>query len=170
MTMKTIVRVIDSISEGTGKIIHWACVALIVLMCFEVTARYVFNSPTIWSFELGRMLGVTIAFMGWAYTHRHHGHVRIDVFYTRLSARGKAITDIIGALLFFFPLLFLLTYTATKQVEFSWFIHETLMESYWYPPALPIRIVVLLGIFLFTIQGAAQFTRDLYQVIRNKPL
>ncbi len=168
--MRIIVKVIDSISEWTGKIARWVCVALVLVLVYEVTARYVFNAPTIWAYETATMFGGTIAALGWAYTHRHHGHVRIDVFYTRLSARGKAITDIIGALLFFFPLLFLLTYTATKQVEFSWFIHETLMESYWYPPALPIRIVVLLGIFLFTIQGAAQFTRDLYQVIRNKPL
>ncbi|MFC1903880.1 TRAP transporter small permease subunit [Chloroflexota bacterium] len=168
--MKKTIEVIDSIINWVGRTARWACVALILVLLYEVTARYAFNAPTNWAYETSMMLGCTIAALGWAYTHLHNGHVRIDVFYDRLSPRRKAISDVIGALLFFFPLLFILVYAATEMVQFSWSINEKWIESNWYPPALPIRILVLLGLLLFVVQGAAQFVRDLYQMIRNKPL
>jgi len=168
--MRTIVSIIDGISEWTGKTIRWACVALIIVLCYEVTARYVFNAPTIWAHETSCMLGGTIVALGWSYTHRHHGHVRVDVFYARLSPKGKAITDIICALLLFFPLLVILAYTAASWMWDSWSMNEVLIESYWYPPAGPIRTIMFLGLSLFALQGVAQFIRDLYLLRRNKPL
>jgi len=116
------------------------------------------------------MLGGTIVALGWSYTHRHHGHVRVDVFYARLSPKGKAITDIICALLLFFPLLVILAYTAASWMWDSWSMNEVLIESYWYPPAGPIRTIMFLGLSLFALQGVAQFIRDLYLLRRNKPL
>ncbi len=103
--MRSIIRVIDSISEWTGKTVRWVCLVLVVVVVYEVTARFVFNAPTLWAFETICMLLCTIGALGWAYTHRHHGHVRVDVLYTLLSPRGRAIIDVGGYLIFFFPLL-----------------------------------------------------------------
>jgi TRAP-type mannitol/chloroaromatic compound transport system permease small subunit len=168
--MRIIVRATDSISEWTGKIVRWACVALVLALCYEVIARYVFNAPTIWAHETSCMLGGTIVALGWAYTHRHHGHVRVDVLYTHLSPRGKAIIDVFCALFLLFPLLAILIYTAADFMWVAWLKGEVLIESYWYPPSGPIRTVMLLGLSLFALQGAAQFIRDFYLLIRNKPL
>lgn len=168
--MRTVIRTIDSISEHTGKTIRWVAVLLVAVVVYEVMARYVFNAPTIWAYETITMLLCTIGVLGWSYTHRRHGHVRVDVFYTRLSPRGKAIIDVGGFLLFFFPFLSMLVYASATGLWFSWSIGERLIESYWYPPAYPIRTVMLVGASLFFLQGVAQFTRDLYLLIRNKPL
>lgn len=168
--MRNIVRVIDNISEYTGMVVRWACLALVLVLCFEVTARYVFNAPTMWSFETASMLGGTIAVLGWSYTHKHGGHVRVDVFYTHLSPRGKAILDVTLSLLFFFPLLFSLTYIAWDRMWFSWSMGEVMARSNWYPITGPIRTVVVLGLFLFALQGVAQFLRDLYRLTRNQQL
>lgn len=167
--MRTLIRLIDSISEYTGRTVQWACVALILVLAYEVTARYVFMAPTIWSHQLASMLGLTIAAMGWAYTHRHKGHVRVDIFYSLLPPRGKAILDVVFALLLFFPLFILLTISAFGWMTFSWEMGEVLTWSHWYPPAGPIRAVMFLGLSLFVLQGVAQFIRDLYLLIRNKP-
>jgi len=168
--MRTIIRVIDSISEYTGRTVLWLCVVLIFVLAYETTARYVFNAPTNWAMETGEMLGATIAVMGWSYTHRHHGHIRVDVFYARLSPRGKAIVDVTCSVLFLFPLLAILIYTSATWMWFSWKMNEKLIESNWLPPAGPIKTVVLLGVCLFALQALAQFIRDFYLLIRNKPL
>ncbi len=168
--MRIIVRAIDSISEWTGKTIRWACVALVLVLVYEVTARYVFNAPTIWAHETSCMLGGTIVALGWAYTHRHHGHVRVDVLYMHLSPRGKAIVDVLCASFLLFPLLAILIYMAADFMWVAWLRGEVLIESYWYPPSGPIRTVTLLGLCLFAFQGVAQFIRDLYLLIRNKAL
>lgn len=166
--MRIILRLIDSISEYTGKIGSKVCVVLVIVLCYEVTARYVFNAPTLWAHEVSCMLGLTIVALGLAYTHLHHGHVRVDVLYIRFSPRGRAIIDVACTLLLFFPLIILLVYIAADRVWFSFSMDERLMESFWYPPAAPIRIVLFLGLSLFVLQGIAQFTRDLYFLIRNK--
>ena len=168
--MRAIVRVIESISEWTGNAVRWACVALVLVLVFEVMMRYAFTAPTIWAHQTSCMLGSTFAAMGWAYVHRHHGHVRIDIFYARLSPRGKAVVDMLCALFLLFPLLLVLIYTATEFMWTAWVESEVLIESYWYPPSGPIRTITVLALCLFLLQGVAQFIRDVYFVIRNKPL
>ena len=168
--MKTVVRVIDAISEYTGMIVRWACLALVLVLCYEVTVRYVFDAPTSWAGDTSSMIGGTIAAMGWAYTHRHGGHVRVDVFYNHLSPRGQAILDITLSLLFFFPLILALAYTSWNMMWLAWEMGEVLVRSNWFPPTGPIRTVVVLGLSLFALQGVAQFIRDLYKLTRNKQL
>lgn len=167
--MRRLLRVIDSISEVAGKVGSWAVVALILVLCVKVIARYIFNQPTIWSYEMASMLGVTVAYLAWSYTLRHHGHVRVDVFYTRWSTRRKAVVDVLGTLLLFLPLVFAMIYFSVERAWFAWSISERLMETNWYPPALPIRTVMAVGFILLILQGLAQFTRDLYLLVRNKP-
>jgi len=107
--------------------------------------------------------------LGLAYTHLHGGHIRVDILYARLTPRGRAVANIIFALLFFFPLLAFLIDTSTSWMWRSWIEGEVRIESYWYPPAAPFRTIVLIGWSLFALQCVAQFMRDLYLLIRNKP-
>ena len=167
--MKAILKVIDTISEYTGQTIHWLCVALVLVLAFETTARYVFDSPTQWTYETSWMIGASLSVLGWAYTHRHHGHIRVDVLYTRLSARGKALVDVICSFIFLFPLLGVLMYSSTTFMMFAWKMKEKLVESSWMPPSGPIKTVMVIGITLFTLQCLAEFTRNVYQLIRGKP-
>ena len=167
--MRATLRVIDSISEWTGKIIRWLCVVLVGVVVYGVILRYVFNSPTMWAYETSIMLGTTIYVLGWAYVHRHGGHIRVDVFYMRLSLRGRAIIDVVGDLLCCFPLIILLIYISAVWAGQAWSINEKMILTYWYPPAAPVRTIVVIGFCLLLFQGGAQFIRDLYQLIRNKP-
>ena len=168
--LRGIIGVIDSINELSGKVVCWISLVLIFTLCYEVVVRYVFNAPTIWSFDSTRMLVCTIGAMGWAYTHLHHGHVRVDVLYVRLSLRGRAIIDVAGAFLFFFPVVIGLMWVATTNMWYSWSVGETWVTTYWEPIVGPIRTAMLLGLFLFMMQGMAQLIRDLYLMVRGKTL
>jgi TRAP-type mannitol/chloroaromatic compound transport system permease small subunit len=131
--------------------------------------RYVFGSPTFFAHELGGMIGATIAAMGWAYTHRYHGHVRVDVIYTHLPPRGKAFLDVFLTLFLFFPLIGVLMKNSAESALFAVKMGEVLRGSFWYPPAWPIKTVLFLGLSLFALQGLAHFLRDSYLLIRNRP-
>ncbi len=145
----------------------WGCLALVLALSFEVLMRYVFDRPTIWAHETSMMLGVFVVTIGWSWVHLNHGHVRVDVFYTRLSPRGKAMTDIACFLVFFLPLLLVLIYAAAQTAWDAYVFKEVLMTSFWYPPALPIRLVMLVGLCLFLLQGTAEFVRDVYTVTKG---
>jgi len=168
--MRTILGIIDSISEWTGKATSWLIAALVLVMVYEVIMRYAFNSPTVWAYETSVMLGGTIYVLGWAFVHRHHAHVRVDVFYARFSPRGKVITDIICALLFLFPLLIILLDVSASFTWHAWVKKERLIETYWMPPAAPFRTIVMMGLSLLALQSVAQFIRDLSLLRRKKSL
>jgi TRAP-type mannitol/chloroaromatic compound transport system permease small subunit len=167
--MRTIIRSIDSISEWTGRSVSWVCVVLVLVLCYEVLMRYVFSSPTSFVHELSGMLGGTIAALGWSYTHRYRGHVRVDVIYTHLSPRGKATIDVLLTLLLFFPLIAILIKNSAESALFAFKMGEVSRLSFWYPPAWPIKTVMFLGLSLFAFQGIAHFIRDFYQLVKDKP-
>ena len=168
--MRNVVNVIDSIVEQAGKTIRWLCVVLVLVMAYEVTTRYGFNAPTMWAYESCIMIGAAIYSIAWSYTHRHDAHIRVDIFYMRLSPKGKAIVDVAGDLIFLFPLVIILIGISSAWTWRAWLTSEVMAETYWYPPSAPLRTVVTLGFCLFALQGLANFTRNLFLLIRSKPL
>ncbi len=117
--MLKILDIIDTINEWVGKVFRWAIVLLALTMCYEVVLRYVFNNPTIWSFEISTALYATTFMMGAAYALLYKAHVSIDLFYEMLGVRGRAILDIISSVIFFFPFLI----EAVEKPRFSIFIY-----------------------------------------------
>ena len=83
-----------------------------------------------------------------------------------MSPRGKAITDIACFIVFFLPLMLVLIFASGKMAWEAYVFDEVLMASFWYPPALPIRLVVVLGLSTFLLQGLADFTRDVYRLVK----
>lgn len=168
--MKKIVQVINSISEFTGQIVKFLVVGLIIVLCYEVISRYVFNNPTIWALETAKMLMGTFGACGWAYTYLYDGHVRVDVLYIRFSRRGKAWINVIMSIIFLFPICIILISAGIRWAIFSWKVGEKMVESSWLPPAAPFRTVLVVGFILFTLQSVSKFIEELYFLVRKREL
>ena len=112
------------------------------------------------------MMGFTVYSIGWSYAHLHHSHIRIDIFYSKMSPRGKAYVDVLFFLFAFFPLIGLLLYKAIEKAWVAWAIKEVVLWSAWYPPAGPYKTVFAFGCFLFLLQGVSQLVKDI-KVIRG---
>jgi len=168
--MKKTVQVLEAISEWSGHVIMWFCLTLVLLLTWEVFMRYVLQSPTIYSYEISTMMGVTIVAGGLAFAHKYHMHVRVDVFWRFLSPRGKAIADVVGALLFFFPMVVIIAYISGYWALRSFMEGEIMIKTYLYPPAWPVRTAMFLGFCLFALQGIAKLIRDLCLVVRNETI
>jgi TRAP-type mannitol/chloroaromatic compound transport system permease small subunit len=167
--VKTVVRVIDSISGYAGGLAKWLCYALVLVIVYDVTMRYVFDSPTMWAFETAMMIGGSLYSLAFAYTHLYRGHVRVDILYIRLSPRGRAVIDVMGILFLFLPLLGFLIRSSFSMAWRAWAVGETSDITTWYPPVAPFRTMVLLGFCLLALQAAAHFIRDLYVLFGKEP-
>ncbi len=167
--MKRLLNAIDAISSYIGGLTKWLAYILILVVVVDVVMRYVFNRPPVWAYDIAVMLGGTIYVLAWAYTHRHDSHVRVDIFYTRLGPRGKAVIDAVGTFIFIFPLMAVLIPEAWDWMWRSWKINERFMETYFYPPVAPFRTIVMLGFSLLLLQAIAEFVKNLYFVVKNKP-
>ncbi|MBA7571965.1 hypothetical protein ES708_13735 [subsurface metagenome] len=161
-------RFIDSISRYSGWVGGGLCCVLVLIIVYSVIMRYIFNAPTIWGYETVIMLGGTIYALSFAYTHWKHAHVRVDIFYSEVSLRKRAVVDVLGALFAFFPLLAVLVSSSFIQMRGAWLIGEVSTRGYWYPPLAPFRTIVFIGFCLLAFQAAAQFIRDSYFLIRGK--
>lgn len=168
--MRALFRTIDAISEWTGKATSWLCVALVLVLAYDILMRYAFGSATVWAYETAVMLGATIYVMGWAYIQQRREHIRIDVFFARLSPKTRLVIDLLGNLLFLLPLLAVMIDTSIFYMLRAWRIHERLAETFWYPPAGPFKTMLVVGLSLFALQSLVQVIRDIYLLIREKTL
>lgn len=167
--MKRVLGFIDSTSLWTGKVVQWLCVILILVLSYEVTMRYVFNAPTVWVMQTAMMIGGAIITLGWCFVQQQKSHVRVDLFYGRLSSKGQALVNVLGSLVFFFPFVGILTYRSFTQFLYSVAMSERMPETAWYPPVYPIKLVIFVGFLLFLLQGCAQFVRDVQALRKEQP-
>ncbi|MEH6649833.1 MAG: TRAP transporter small permease subunit [Motiliproteus sp.] len=151
---------VDRISEEVGKAVSWLCLAMILVLIYEVAARYLFNSPTSWAHESTTMLYGTFCILAGTYTHKHHGHVRSEVFYNLFPTRGKAVLDVLtGTLgLVVFGVFFWITFNYAWD---SWLMREISSKSTWGPPVYPFKAMLPLAIALMMLQSLAHLCRDI---------
>lgn len=87
------IKALESMSEKLG--VFSGCLALIMtaIISRETIGRYLFRAPTDWALTLSELLLVTMAYLGAGYTLLAEGHVKVDIFYSRLKGKKKALAD-----------------------------------------------------------------------------
>ncbi len=160
-----VVIVIDIMAEKTGAIISWLMVPLVFGLTYEVFARYAFNAPTIWAYDLAYMLYGSLFMLGAAYTLRQDGHIRTDIFYHRWSFRSKALVNLCCYLFLFFPGMIFFFIAGLDNAIHSWIILERSDYSPWRPPLYPFKTVVPLTALMLLIQGVSEFLKSLKIVL-----
>jgi TRAP-type mannitol/chloroaromatic compound transport system permease small subunit len=156
------VRVIDRFTDTTGTWIAWLNLPLVAVVAWEVIARYAFNAPTIWSFDLTYMLYGTIFMLGCAYALHKGAHIRTDFFFESWSTRTKGIIDSVAYLVFFFPGLFLLMMVSFHEAWYAYLISETSEQTPWRPILWPFKTIIPLTCLLLIIQGISETLKSLY--------
>lgn len=133
-------------------------VVLIALMLFmEVTARYVFNAPTIWTQDVSVALQVWFTYLGMAYVLRQHQLIRITAILALLGPGARRVLE--G-----FSLLVILAFCVIA-VLFGWDVvadsirlgrrQPTMLEM----PNWMAELPVVLGFALLGVQAAADLVR-----------
>jgi TRAP-type mannitol/chloroaromatic compound transport system permease small subunit len=160
-------KVIERISEWAGKGVAWLVPVLILELVYDTVARYLFNAPTEWSYDISYMLYGAIFMLGCAYTLQIDKHVRIETIYGKLSRRSKALIDAICYLIFFFPVMGSMIYFGGIFALKSWKLLEAGGDSMWQPAIYPFKTVLPLAASLLMLQGIVEFIRCVSLVVRE---
>jgi TRAP-type mannitol/chloroaromatic compound transport system permease small subunit len=166
--MRKFITAIEWVSLWAGKASSWLILPVIFVVAFEITARYVFQRPTIWAVETMIYLGAVIYVMAAAWTLLERRHVKIDMVYEKFSPRVRAVMDSI-TFLFFALYIGMLLWASSKYALRSVKMLE-MSDSPWRPPLWPMKVFLVLGVLLVLFQGIAKFIRDLHYAIRGKDL
>ena len=156
------VRIIDKFTDTTGVWIAWLNVPLVLAVAYEVIARYLFNAPTIWSFDVTYMLYGTIFMLGAAYALHKGAHIRTDFFYETWTDRTRGVVDSISYIVFFFPSIVMLLLVSANESWYSFTISETSEQTPWRPILWPFKAVVPLTCVLLLLQGVSELIKSFY--------
>jgi TRAP-type mannitol/chloroaromatic compound transport system permease small subunit len=166
--LAAIVRVLDGISDHSGKLFSWLIIPLMGAMVYEVVARYFFNAPTTWAYDISYTLYSALFLLGAAYALRHGDHVRTDFIYRLFSVRWQGIVDSVLYLCLLTPALVMLTLLSSQRAIHSYQIGERAMSSLWQPPMYPFRMLLPIALTLLLLQILAEVIRALYSVITGR--
>ena len=159
--MLQLIGLIERITGTAGKVVAWVVLPLIFATCYEVFSRYLLNAPTIWAFEAGYMAMGVHALIGAAYTLQCHSHIRIDVLYSHFPERTKALIDVIGYLVLFFPAVIWLCIGLWEYWAEAFVSGEQSGQSAWNPVIWPFRLCFFAGYALLLLQGLAEVMKDI---------
>jgi TRAP-type mannitol/chloroaromatic compound transport system permease small subunit len=161
-------QVIDSISDIVGRMARWLLPACLGVVFFDVFLRYVFQSATIWVYDMAIFFYAGNFLLAGAYVLRHHSHIRVDVIYNLLSQRGRAIVESCFYIVITIPFMAIMIYAGIVFAADSWMSLETSPYTVWHPPVYPIKTVIPIAYLLLLLQAIAELIRNLRVAVRGE--
>lgn len=152
-------RAIDAITRFAGKAIAWLILPMVLSLVWEVVARYFFDAPTIWAYDMTFMLYGTFFMVGSAWTLQRGGHIRTDVYYSKWSPRTQARVDLVCYLILFFPAIAVFADLSWAYFWKSFQQNERIVTSPWLPIVWPFKFTMPLSAALLLLQGVAECIR-----------
>ena len=143
-TVQTIIGAIDRFTERLGSGLSWLGLAMMLVTVLVVFLRYGFDIGWIAMQETVLYLHAAIFMLGMAYTLKHGGHVRVDVFYRNFSKRGQAWVNLFGFLFLLLPICLFIGFVSFDYVQVSWSLRETSAEAGGLPWVYLLKSLILL--------------------------
>jgi TRAP-type mannitol/chloroaromatic compound transport system permease small subunit len=157
-----VLNAIDTLSEWTGRIVSILVPLSALVVLFEILARQ-FGITQNFALELSQfMFGATFV-LGGANALKLGAHVTVDIVWTRLTPRQRAIVDLVTSVFFFIYVLILIW--KGWDVALRCFLLNEHTDSAWAPIRWPVKMLIPVGAFLILIQGLAKYTRDFRRAI-----
>lgn len=161
-------RYCDALNERVGRLVAWSALAMVLLTFAIVLLRYLFNLGWIAMQESVTYLHALLFMLGAAYTLKHDGHVRVDIFYQRLSARGRAWVDLLGTLLLLLPVCLFILWMSWDYVAASWSLYEGSRETGGLPWVYLLKSAIPAMALLLVVQGVALAARNLLLLLGSE--
>ncbi len=149
-------RAADRLSRTGGVVGGALAIVMMLTIGREVIGRYFFNAPTSWVVELDGYLLVALVYLGGGYILQNDGHIRVDLVYSRLSPRTRAVADLFGLALAV-PFLGFVIWQGGLLTWYSWVQRDHSVVMDW-PLWLP-ELAVPVGAILLLLQVLAIATR-----------
>nr|WP_298376563.1 TRAP transporter small permease subunit [uncultured Halomonas sp.] len=160
---------IDTFTERLGKALTWLVLIMMLTEFLIVVLRYLFNVSNTPMQESVMYMHATVFLLAAAYTLKHDGHVRVDIFYRGMSMKKKAWVDLLGTLFLLLPVMIFVVIASLGYVDKSWRIFEGSPESGGLPGVFLLKTLIPVFAVLMSLQGLVEITRNIL-IIRGHTL
>ncbi len=161
-------RLIDAANDFIGKFVMWLILAATLISAGNAIIRKTFDlSSNAW-LEIQWYLFAAVFLLGAGYVFLRNAHVRIDFISSKFSARGRNWVDIIGILIFLFPLCYMMVTLGWPLFERAWISGEMSSNAggliRW-----PVYGLIPLGFAILFIQGISELIKRIAFLTGNGP-
>lgn len=115
---------IDQINTAIASMIRWLALIMVLVQFCIVIGRYVFGFNSIAAQESVLYMHATLFMLGAGFTLLVDKHVRVDVFYAKVTDATRRRIDIMGHIFLLIPSMTALLYWSWPSVRNSWKILE----------------------------------------------
>lgn len=150
-----------------GEIMAWTGLAMVLVIAFNVCARYLFSFGAVALQETEWHLMAVGALFGMSYGLNRGEEVRVDVLYGNFSARTKRIVNAVGAFLLALSAL-AIAYLALRFVSQSYALGEGSADPGGLPARWALKAAIPVAFALLALQALVAFLRDLAVLLRGE--
>ena len=140
---------------------------LVTAMLYEVGARYIFNAPTIWAYDVSYMLNGALFVMAAGLALAKNNHVRIDFLSSRLTISTQHKINAVFYIVLFLPAL---GFVARSSILAAWgalISGEVEAISPWAPVIWPFNTAIAVGLCALWLQALAEAVRHVVGILDN---
>jgi len=152
-------RALDWMTEKSGLFVSLWTVNAVCVYFYEVVARYIFDSPTIWAHQASYLMFGMQYLLAGGFALLHGDHVRVDVVYIKLPERARIGVDIFTST-FFFIFAVALAGTCLRFFTDSLDMQEVTEET-WQVQFYPVKGAMVLGAILLIFAGLSKLIKDI---------
>jgi TRAP-type mannitol/chloroaromatic compound transport system permease small subunit len=151
----------------SGKSVAWLTLVMVLLTFTIVVLRYGFNLGWIWLQESLTYLHVAVFSIVTAWALQLDGHVRVDIFYARMTGRNRARVNLLGSLLFLVPFCVFILIIAWPYVANSWKLLESSREAGGLPLVFLLKSLIMVMPALLLCQAVINIS-DAWKALRQE--
>ncbi len=168
--LRKMVLWVDKLNGWIGSYVVSCAVFLFILVIFSnVILRYVFNTSFVFMAELEWHLFAFVFLMGAGFTLLSDGHVRVDIFYSTMNRRNKALVNLVGVIGLLIPCGYLVLSTTIPWVVDAYKVGEMSLDPGGIPARFVIKAALPLGYLLMLLQGISLGIKSVF-ILLGKPL
>lgn len=154
----SVARGVDHFSRFLGLAVGNLYILCAAVTLYEVVARYVFNAPTQWAFEVVMVLCATAWMLSAGFVTLQKRHIGITVFYIMASDRVRWWLDLFAMVVGVFALYMLTADTLVRALE-SIDLVERGGTGWNSPQPMILKTILVFGLFLYLIQLLMNLSR-----------
>lgn len=151
-------RAIDALTERVGRLVYWLILVVVLISAANATVRKLFDYSSNAYLEIQWYLFSLIFLLGAGYTLLRNEHVRIDIITGRLSPRAQNWIDVLGIVLFLFPMSIIIMWLSWPLFVDAWVRNEVSTNAggltIW-----PARLMIPVGFALLILQGISELIK-----------
>ena len=156
---------LEQISVHSGRLIAWLTVLMVFTTFLIVVLRYGFGTGWIAMQESVIYMHALVFLIGIPYTLKYDGHVRVDIFYSKMSIQSKTWVNLLGTLFLLLPVTGFIAWISWDYVLASWNMHEESGEAGGLPGIYLLKATILLMTALLFIQGLSQLLLNIARLL-----